>query len=107
MLFATSCCVSLFCCVHFEMGKRSYLMLFLIQIIALAKAGHGNVPNMTVMEPVQYMDKGITSLLTTKNSLSMGNVATSSLRYHVYLFLLKLKFCAFKGLSCDTDLNLL
>lgn len=36
---------------------------------------------MTVMGPVPFMEKGITTLLMKRNSPLTGNVAMSSLRY--------------------------
>lgn len=56
-----------------------------IQIIALAKAEDGNAQIVSVMEPVPYMEKGITSLLMIRNSPLMGTVATFLLRYSTNL----------------------
>lgn len=54
-----------------------------IQITALVKAGDGNALRRNVMEPAPYMEKGITSLLTRRNSFLMGTAAMFSLRITV------------------------
>lgn len=61
-----------------EMKHCSFLF------VALAKAKNGTAQNVNVMGPALYLEKGITSLMMTRNSLLMVTVATTSLRYTTY-----------------------